>query len=101
MEYPMLHKDLPTKLFETQLKIDGYTFSKECLETNNRILFKLNQRSPLNRWINLFDSVDIDLLTQEIQNRDIVNLLNATKQKNTIRVGSIAKKCIQKNWISE
>ncbi|WP_298248395.1 hypothetical protein [uncultured Christiangramia sp.] len=71
-------------------------FFKECLETNDRILFKLNQSSPLKRWIDLFDSVDIDSLTQEIQNRDIVNLLNATKQKNTIRVGSIAKKMYSK-----
>ena len=66
-------------------------FFKECLLSNDRVLFKLMQYAPSRRWIQYFSSIDIiDSILPEIANRKIVSLLKATQERNQEKVNKIA-----------
>lgn len=71
-------------------------FFKECVQTNDKLLYKLTQSNPLERWINLFSEKLIDKIIPEIQEKDVINLLRFTKEKNRAVVSKIASQMYQK-----
>lgn len=66
-------------------------FFKECLLSNDRVLFKLMQNAPSRRWIQYISSIDIiDNILPEIANQKIASLLKATQERNQEKVNKIA-----------
>lgn len=65
-------------------------FFKECLQTNERILFKLTMDKPSSRWIDLFSFDSIENILVELKNKDIINLLKFTKQKKQKELNNLA-----------
>lgn len=61
-------------------------FFKECLQSNNRILYKLMQEKPLERWLALFPATFIDRVLVEVQEKDLINLLKFMKENNGDKV---------------
>jgi hypothetical protein len=71
-------------------------FFKECVQTNDKLLYKLMQSKPLERWLNLFSVSFIEKILTEIQEKDVINLLQFTKEKKHDVVKRIAFKMYQK-----
>jgi hypothetical protein len=65
-------------------------FFNECIQTNERILYKLNTDNPSKRWLNLFSPEFIDKLLPEITEKDVVNLLKFTKDKKLDKLNRIS-----------
>jgi hypothetical protein len=65
-------------------------FFKECLSTNDRILYKLTLNSPSNKWMSLFNSDYLDNILQEITDKDVINLLKFTKDNKLDKLNRIA-----------
>lgn len=71
-------------------------FFKECVQTNDKLLYKLMLSNPLERWLTLFSDSFIDNIISEIQEKDIINLLKFTKEKNRIKIRKIANQMYHK-----
>ncbi len=71
-------------------------FFKECLQYNDRILYKLNYDRTLDRWLSLFDETLIDTVLLEVQEKDLINLLKYTKDKDRNRLMRLASQMYQK-----
>ncbi len=71
-------------------------FFNECLQTDDRVIYKLMQYSQLERWLNLFSNKFIDTILPEIQERDVVNLLKFTKESNRDKIRRIAAQMYRK-----
>jgi len=71
-------------------------FFNECLQTDDRILYKLMGYSQLDRWLNLFSKSFIDNILPEIQERDVVNLLKFTKDNNRDKIRRISAQMYKK-----
>lgn len=65
-------------------------FFNECLQTNERLLYKLTQDNPSSRWIQLLSNSFIDSILPEISEKDIVNLLKFTRDKRKDKLNRIA-----------
>ena len=57
-------------------------FFKECLQYNDRLLYKLMNDKPLDNWMNLFQKPLIDRALLEVQEKDLINLLKYTAENN-------------------
>lgn len=71
-------------------------YFNECLQTDDRILYKLMQYRQLDRWLNLFSKSFIDKIRTEIQERDVINLLKFTYEGNKEKIRSIAAQMYKK-----
>jgi hypothetical protein len=54
------------------------------------------QSNPLERWLNLFSESFIEKIIPEIQEKDVVNLLKFTKEKNRNKIRKIANQMYHK-----
>jgi len=71
-------------------------FFKECLQTNERLLYKLTIDNPSSRWIQFFPKEFIDTILPEITERDVVNLLKFTRDKKQDKLNRIASEMYSK-----
>ena len=71
-------------------------FFEECFQSNDRLLYKLLQDNPLNRWIGTFSGGFIDAILPEIKKRDVINILKFTKDKNIEKIRNVAKRMYTK-----
>lgn len=72
-------------------------FLNECLQSDERILYKLLQEGPLARWCELVIKYDLrGIADQELTDKDIKQLIIEASEKRTSRVSSIATKLINK-----
>ena len=71
-------------------------FFEECLQSNDRILYKLSQDNPLKRWVKLFSEDMVDKILPEIQTRDVINLLKFTKAKELEKIRKVANRMYTK-----
>lgn len=65
-------------------------FFKECLPSNDRILYKLMQSAPSYRWMQYISTLDLDSILPEISNRKIALLLKATQERKQDKINKIA-----------
>jgi len=65
-------------------------FFNECLQTNERILYKLVLDNPSSRWLKLFYVDLLDNIIPEVTERDVVNLLKFTKDNKQDKLNRIA-----------
>ena len=77
-------------MFKTITSDRWVYFFKECLSTNERILYKLTLQSPSSRWLTLFGDDIIDNIIQEISMKDVESLLKYTKEGKQDRLKRIA-----------
>lgn len=71
-------------------------FFKECLQYNDRLLYKLMEYRPLDRWLSLFPESLIDKALLEVQEKDLINLLTYTKNKNGDKLMRLAGQMYRK-----
>lgn len=71
-------------------------FFKECLQYNDRILYKLLDYRPLDRWLNLFPESLLDKAILEVQDKDLINLLKYTKDNDRERLIRLASHMYRK-----
>lgn len=71
-------------------------FFKECLQYNDRILYKLMDFKTLDRWLGLFPESLIDVALLEIQEKDLINLLKYTKDNDRTRLMRLANQMYRK-----
>lgn len=71
-------------------------FFKECLQYNDRLLYKLMDYSTLERWLGLFPESLIDVALLEIQEKDLINLLKYTKDNDRIKLMRLANQMYRK-----
>lgn len=71
-------------------------FFKECLQYNDRLLYKLMDYQPLDRWLNLFPESLIDKALLEVQEKDLINLLKYTKENDRNRLMRLAGQMYRK-----
>lgn len=71
-------------------------FFNECLQSNERILYKLLLYKPLKRWYELFPPNFIDSILPEITEKDVVNLMKFTKDHKTDKIEKIVEQMINK-----
>lgn len=71
-------------------------FFKECLQYNDRILYKLMDYRTVDRWLELFPESLIDEALLEIQEKDLINLLKYTKVDDRIRLMRLANQMYKK-----
>jgi hypothetical protein len=71
-------------------------FFKECLQYNDRLLFKLINYRPLDRWLDLFPDNVIDSALLEIQDKDMINLLKFTKENSRNKLMRLASQMYKK-----
>jgi hypothetical protein len=71
-------------------------FFNECIQTNERLLYKLKMGNPSSRWLNLFSAEFIEKLLPEIVERDVINLLKFTRDKKQDKLNRIAHEMYSK-----
>lgn len=71
-------------------------FFNECVQTNDKLLYKLMQPNPLGQWLNIFSDGLIEKIIPEMQEKDVVNLLKFTREKNRIKIERIASQMYHK-----
>lgn len=71
-------------------------FFKECLQYNDRLLYKLMDYRPLDRWLSLFPESLIDKALLEVQDKDLINLLKYTKTNDRERLIRLAGQMYKK-----
>ena len=71
-------------------------FFKECLQYNDRLLYKLMNDSTLERWLELFPEKLIDIVLLEIQEKDLINLMKFTKEKDRAKLMRLASQMYRK-----
>jgi len=71
-------------------------FFKECLQYNDRLLYKLMDYRPLDRWLSLFPESLVDKALLEVQEKDLINLLNYTKKNDRDRLMRLAGQMYRK-----
>jgi hypothetical protein len=65
-------------------------FFNECLPTNDRILYKLAQFNPAERWIDLFSDDFFDSVISDLKVKSMITLLTFTKDKRIDKVSKFA-----------
>ena len=71
-------------------------FFKECLQYNDRLLYKLMNDNTIERWLELFPENLIDIALLEIQEKDLINLLKFTKEKDRVKLMRLASQMYRK-----
>ena len=71
-------------------------FFKECVQSNDRLLYKLTQSKPLARCLSMFSEGLIENIIPEIQERDVINLLKYTKDSKRDKIIWIANQMVTK-----
>lgn len=71
-------------------------FFKECLQYNDRLLYKLMDSTTLERWLGLFPESLIDVALLEIQEKDLINLLKFTKENDRHKIMRLANQMYRK-----
>jgi len=72
-------------------------FLKECLQTDERILYKLLQTSPTSRWCELVIKYDLSEIAKEgVTDKDTKQLVIEASEKNSSRVHTLATRLIKK-----
>ena len=71
-------------------------FFKECLQYNDRLLYKLMDYRPLDSWLKLFSETLIHTALLEIQDRDLIHLLKYTKENDRNRLMRLASQMYRK-----
>jgi hypothetical protein len=71
-------------------------FFNECLESDERLLYKLTLHGPSGRWLNLLQPEIIESIAPQIKPKDIQNLLKFTRLRRRERVNSIAGEMYEK-----
>lgn len=71
-------------------------FFKECLQYNERLLYKLMNSKTLERWLGLFSESLIDVALLEIQEKDLINLLKYTKENDRLKIMRLANQMYRK-----
>lgn len=71
-------------------------FFKECLQYNDRILYKLMEYRPLDSWLGLFPESLIEKALLEVQEKDLINLLNYTKKNDRDKLMRLAGQMYRK-----
>lgn len=71
-------------------------FFNECLLSNERILYKLLFHKPLNNWLEFFTPELIEKILPEIQEKDVINLLKFTRDRNSDKIYRIVNQMIKK-----
>ena len=65
-------------------------FFNECVQTNERFLYKLTQFTPTKRWIPLFTDSFLTKLIPDLKEKDVINLVRFTIEKKTERINILA-----------
>lgn len=71
-------------------------FFNECIQTNERILYKLSMENPLGEWMQLFSKEFVEKILPEITDRSAANLLKYTRDKQFDKLSWIAKEMYSK-----
>jgi hypothetical protein len=71
-------------------------FFKECLQYNDRLLYKLMDYKILDRWLGLFPESIIDVALLEIQEKDLINLLKFTRENDKNKIMRLADQMYRK-----
>jgi hypothetical protein len=71
-------------------------FFNECIQTNERILYKLNINNPSIRWMNLFSPEFIVKILPEIKDKNVINLLKFTKDRKLDKLNRISSEMYTK-----
>jgi len=71
-------------------------FFKECLASDERLLYKLMQYGPSERWFNLFQKDLLERISLQITNRDVINLIKFTIDGRKDKLKSIASSMYEK-----
>lgn len=66
-------------------------FFNECLQTNERVLYKLINDEPSSNWLKLFNKEFIEKILPEIKERDVINLLKFTMDSRQDKLNRMAK----------
>jgi hypothetical protein len=83
-------QEVATTMLKTITHDRWVYFFNECLQTNDRLLYKLYLDRPSSKWLQLFSADVIDSILPEIKERDIINLLKFTKEKKQDRLNRLA-----------
>lgn len=70
-------------------------FFNECLQSNERILYKLLSNRPLKNWFELFSPEFVDKILPQISEKDVINLLKFTKDRRSDKLYSIVTQMIK------
>jgi len=71
-------------------------FFNECLQTNERILYKLTLDNPSKRWLTLFSQADLEDILSEIKIKDVVNLIKFSINNRQDKLNRIANEMYSK-----
>ena len=71
-------------------------YFNECLQTDDRVLYKLMGYKQVDRWLNLFSGKLIDKILPELNKKDVVNLLKFTKDKKRDKIRRISIRMYEK-----
>ncbi|WP_285008614.1 hypothetical protein [Pedobacter faecalis] len=71
-------------------------FFKECLASDERLLYKLTQYAPSERWLNLFSKGLLERISLELKNKDVINLIKFTIEGKKDKVRNIASSMYEK-----
>ncbi|WP_338877270.1 hypothetical protein WBJ53_32815 (plasmid) [Spirosoma sp. SC4-14] len=66
-------------------------FFNECIQSNDRLLYKLTIPKPTNRWLKLFNETFYDRILPEIKQKEIINLLKYSKEGKIEKIHNLAK----------
>lgn len=69
-------------------------FFKECLITNDRILFKLTEKKPTERFLKLFNKNFLLAIRGEVSNKSIRELITLMIKKDTLKIERLSKKLL-------
>jgi hypothetical protein len=71
-------------------------FFNECLQSNERTLYKSLSYKPLYNWFELFSPEFIDKILPEISEKDVINLLKFNRDRKFDKISSIVRQMIKK-----
>lgn len=71
-------------------------FFNECLQSNERVLYKFLYQKTLNKWFGLLSPEFIDEILPEIKEKDVVNLLRFTRDRKTDKIKRITSQMLNK-----
>jgi hypothetical protein len=83
----------PADTILSRLKKDGWVYYfEECLPTDDRILHKLTQIGPINRWVDLIKSnQELEEVITLVKNPAIKQLLRASESGRSMKIETLAK----------
>jgi len=83
-------QETATALLKTITHERWVYFFNECLQTNDRVLYKLYMDKPSSIWLQLFSANFIDNILPELKERDVINLMKFTKDRRQDKLNRIA-----------